>query len=111
MIKHLAPRSEEEIFENSRQKIIDVALGKINSQVNAISYNRVSVYLNTHDIEDDYYVYDPIYFYEVIFKLIANHWECEKIEKRYTYLMNKNWFTTQNMADGNPMKRPYDTSL
>ena len=107
MIKHLTPRSEKEIFENLKERIVNKAFEKIHSHGNTISYNHVTVYLNSCDLENDY-LYDPTYFYEVTFKSVANHWELVKIEKQASHYMNKNWYTTQNLADGNPMKRPYD---
>lgn len=115
MIKHLAPRSEDEIFESQKDQIIKIAFEKI-ANSNAVFYKYVNVYVSAHEIDNSYSLFNEIFhpkysmiYYEVKFKLVANHWETIEIKKNINNVyMHVDWYSTQDLTAGNPMKRPYD---
>lgn len=86
MIKHLQPRSNEEIEANHKDSLIRIARSRI---AHDLVFNKVIVYINAYEISE---TWKPNEYYEIKFFRKNKEWEYVEHIKHTTDLMHKDWF-------------------
>jgi len=108
MIKHLAPRSEEEIEKLIKDEIVELARAKLPIDHKKVSANFCCIYIMGNDIRLKNYAYNSIYKVTFSRRGFLDKWKFFSMEKSPNEYMSKTWFSTQLTTDKELIRRPYD---
>lgn len=102
MIKHLSPKTKEEIANAEKNEIVGLALTKLPEYPSGCNY--YIVYVNSSAYEN------LNVYYKLTFTRygIPHRWELAGYEIQQHDLMYRQWYDSKSTAEVDIPKRPYD---